>query len=393
MTWLRLSLKEWQRRPLRTSVTAAGVAIATAALFSLLAFQRGYRDGVRHELDRLGAHILVVPKGCPYDAASIALHGASWPCYLKSRYLAEVRAVRGIAAAAPVFMAAVYDTTGAQSVYVGVETNILALKSTWQIEGTFPEHDGELLVGADAARRNGWRIGQQVRLPALTGQQGTVTGILRPTQGADDTFIFMPLSDAQRRFHHANELTHILVRLTHPDKLDDAVAQLRGCDAGLSMNVVPLAHMFRSIQSLVNSTRLLLGCIALVALLAAGTGVSNTILMAVSERARELGVMRAIGASRADIFRLVWLETVQVCLSGAVLGIGVAFLASRLVEHWVRSKLPFAPTDALVRWEWWIAAACLGCALVLGSIAGFLPACRAARIAPITAMRRAEGWA
>ena len=103
--------------------------------------------------------------------------------------------------------------------------------------------------------------------------------------------------------------------------------------------------------------------------------------------------MRAIGASRADIFRLVWLETIQVCLSGAVLGIGVAFLASRFVEHWVRSKLPFAPTDALVRWEWWIAAACLGCALVLGSVAGFLPACRAARIAPITAMRRTEGWA
>src|SRR6266850_7907839 len=393
MNWLRLSLKEWQRRPLRTSVTAAGVAIATAALFSLLAFQRGYRDGVRHELDRLGAHILVVPKGCPYDAASIALHGASWPCYLKSRYLAEVRAVPGIAAAAPVFMAAVYDRGGTQAVYVGVETNILALKNSWQIEGKFPEKDGELLVGADSARRNGWRIGELVRLPALKDQSGTVTGILRPTQGADDTFIYMPLSDAQRRFHHANELTHILVRLADPNKLDNVVAQLRGCDAGLSMNVVPLAHMFRNIQSMVNSTRLLLGCIAAVALLAAGTGVSNTILMAVAERARELGVMRAIGASRANIFRLVWMETVQVCLSGAVIGIMLAFLASRMVEAWVRSKLPFAPTDALVGWEWWIAAACLGCAVVLGSMAGFLPAWRAACIAPITAMRKAEGWA
>jgi putative ABC transport system permease protein len=159
------------------------------------------------------------------------------------------------------------------------------------------------------------------------------------------------------------------------------------------MNVVPLAHMFRSIQSMVNSTRLLLGCIAAVALLAAGTGVSNTILMAVAERARELGVMRAIGASRVNIFRLVWMETVQVCLSGAVIGIMLAFLASRMVEAWVRSKLPFAPTDALVRWEWWIAAACLGCAIVLGSMAGFLPAWRAACIAPITAMRKAEGWA
>src|SRR5437660_11986474 len=108
MTWARLSANEWRRRPVRTSVTAAGVAIATAALFSLLACQSGYRDGVQRELDRLGAHILVVPKGCPYDAASIALHGASWPCYLKSRYLEEVRSVPGIAAAAPVLMIAEY---------------------------------------------------------------------------------------------------------------------------------------------------------------------------------------------------------------------------------------------------------------------------------------------
>jgi putative ABC transport system permease protein len=97
-------------------------------------------------------------------------------------------------------------------------------------------------------------------------------------------------------FNHPFELTHILVRLRDPDDLDRAVSQLRGCDAGLAMNVVPLAHVFDTIQSLVNSTRLLLGCIAGVALLVAGAGVSNTILMAVAERQRELAVLRAIGA-------------------------------------------------------------------------------------------------
>lgn len=393
MTWLRLSLKEWQRRPLRTSVTAAGVAIATATLFSLLAFQRGYRDGVRQELDRLGAHVLVVPKGCPYDAASMALHGASWPCYLKARYLDEVRAVLGVATAAPVFMSAVYDAGGNQSVYVGVETNFLALKTGWRIEGRFPENENALLVGSEAARRNSWQIGQQVPLPGLSNQIGRVAGILAPTQGADDTFIYLRLTDAQRLFGRANELTHILVRLADPDDLDHAVTQLRGCDAGLAMNVVPLAHLFHTIQSLVNSTRLLLGCVALIALLVAGVGVSNTVLMAVAERTREIGVMRAIGASQGNIFRLVCLETIQVCLSGAVAGVVVAFLASRTVEAWVRTKLPFSPTDALVRWEWWVAAVCLACAIVLGGLAGFLPAWRAARVLPMTAIRAAGGRA
>jgi ABC-type transport system, involved in lipoprotein release, permease component len=391
MTWLRLSLKEWQRRPLRTSITAAGVAIATATLFSLLAFQRGYREGVRQELSRLGAHILVVPKGCPYDAASIALHGGSWPCYLKGRYLDEVRAVAGVATAAPVFMSALYASNDEQFVYVGVETNILALKPGWRIDGRFPENENELLVGSEAARRNRWKIGQQVKLPGLGDQNGLVAGMLAPAHGADDTFIYLRLPDAQRLFERTNELTHILVRLADPNALDETVKQLRGCDAGLAMNVVPLAHLFHTIQSLVNSTRVLLGCVALVALLVAGVGVSNTVLMAVTERTRELGVMRAIGASQRDIFELVWLETIQVCLTGAVAGVALAFLASRGVEAWVRRTLPFSPTDALVRWEWWIAAACLACVVVLGSLAGFLPAWRAARVSPMTAIQNAGG--
>jgi hypothetical protein len=97
MTWTLLSLREWQRRPLRMSITTMGVALAVAALWSLLAFAHGYQPGLRNDLDKLGAHIIVVPKGCPYDAASLALHGASWPCYLKAEYLKEVRGTHGIA--------------------------------------------------------------------------------------------------------------------------------------------------------------------------------------------------------------------------------------------------------------------------------------------------------
>ena len=89
----------------------------------------------------------------------------------------------------------------------------------------------------------------------------------------------------------------------------------------MDMNIVPLAHLFRSIQGLVSSTRALLLCVLIVALLVAGAGVSNTILMAVTERTREIGVMRAVGASRTDIFRLIWLEAMQVCVVGGMAGV------------------------------------------------------------------------
>ncbi len=391
MNWLKLSLAGWRLRPLRTGVTAAGVGLAVAAWFSLLSFQAGYRDGMKNELARLGAHILVVPKGCPYDAASIALHGASWPCYLPAAYLDEVCAAPGVTTAAPAFMTALHEGTSTNTVYVGVDEKFLRLRPAWQIRGRFPQATNELLLGAEAAQRRGWQLGQTVPLPGLTNATGLVSGILGPTHGAEDDFIYLRLADAQHLFAHPRQLTHILVRLADSNALDRAVTHLRGCDAGMDMNIVPLAHLFHTIQSLVNSTRLLLGCVAAVALLVAAAGVGNTILMAVAERTREIGVMRALGASRADIFRLFWWETMQVCLVGGVGGLAFAFLASRVLENWLRARLPFAPVDALIRWEWWAAAAGLAGAALVGSIAGFLPAWRAARLSPVLAMRSTGG--
>jgi putative ABC transport system permease protein len=197
----------------------------------------------------------------------------------------------------------------------------------------------------------------------------------------------MPLADAQKIFKRPGQLTHILVRLTDPNALDTVVGELHGCDAGMDMNVVPMAHLFRTIQGLMNSTRLLLGCIAAVALLIAGAGVSNTVLMAVSERTREIGVMRAIGASRGNVFFITWLETVTLCALGGLAGLIVAGAASSAVEAWLRERLPFAPTGALVHFEPATLLACLLAAAALGTLAGLLPAWRAAHLSPVEAMR------
>lgn len=380
------------RRRLRSAVTASGVALAVALAFCLISFQRGYQRGLTAEMNRLGAHLLVVPKGCPYDAASIALHGASWPCYLQSAYLKTVQETPHVFVAAPVLMSALYDEkTGGQNVYCGVEPSILALKRNWRVNGVLPTRPGELLIGSEQARENRWRVGQQIALPGLKGKQGRISGILQPTQGADDLFFFMPLADAQRIFQRPNELTHILVRLDDPERVDNVTLALRGCDAGLEMTVVPLSHLFRTIQNLVQSTRVLLACVALAALLAAGAGVSNTILMAVTERTREIGVLRAIGASRGTVFALILAETLLLCALGGVIGLGLAVVGASGFEAWLRERLPFSPRDALVRPEGIVFAFCLAVSLALGTVAALLPAWRGARLSPVEAIRRGGG--
>ena len=97
--------------------------------------------------------------------------------------------------------------------------------------------------------------------------------------------------------------------------------------------------------------------------------------------------MRAVGASSADVFRLIWLETLQVCLGGALAGLLLAVLGASSLEAWLRERLPFAPTDALVRPEMGLAAVCIGAAICLGSLAGLLPAWRAASLSPVEAIR------
>ncbi len=392
MTYFRFALSSFWRRPLRSLITTAGVSIAVATAFSLLAFQRGYTRSLWTELDKLGAHILIVPKGCPYEAASLALHGANWPCYLKATYLEETRAVPGIAAIAPVFMSAFYNSEGRHTVYAGIDTNMLAIKPMWKMDGRFPGTN-EILIGADVARKRNWRLGQTVTLPEVKNAQRVVAGVLQPTHSSDDGFIFMPLQDAPQRSLHPHELTHALLRLRDPNELDQVVKALRGCDAAMQMNIVPLAHLFGTIQSLANSTRWFLGCATLVALLAAGAGVASTLLIAISERAREIGVMRAVGASPMDVFRLIWLEAMQTCLIGGAIGTLVAFASMNAVESWLRARLPFNPGGEIMAWEWQVATVSMGASLLLGCFAGWLPAWRASRSTPREAMRAKDAFA
>ncbi len=388
MRWIMLVSRNLVRRPVRTLVSLGGLALAVAALFSLMSFERGYQEGMRGELDRLGAHILVVPKGCPYDSASMALHGASWPCYLKAEYLTRVRHTAGVDAAAPVLMNAVYnEQTGSSAVYLGVEPDILRLKRGWHIDGRLPTAPDECMLGSSTAVTLHAGRGSSLPLPALGQAHFRVTGVLGRTDGADDGFTFLSLAGAQQVFKRPGQLTHILVRLADPDRLDAVVADLRGCDAGMEMNVVPMAHLFQSIQSLVGSTRVVLGMVAVIALLIAAAGVGNTLLMAVNERSREIGMLRATGASSPQVFAMILLETWVLCTVGALTGVGTAAITARLLEGWLRDRLPFTPIGALMHPDTGLAALCVLAAWVVGAIGALLPAVRAAGLSPIAAMR------
>jgi putative ABC transport system permease protein len=388
---LSLTFKNLTRRKLRTIIAVAGVAIAFATLFSLVTFQHGYEHGLRRELDQLGAHILVVPKGCPYDAASLALHGANWPCYLKSAYLKQVAQTPGVAAAAPVLMTAHYGTNQENDVWLGVTPEFLKLKPRWKISGSFPQAAHSVLIGARKAESLHATAGDQVRIKPLS-EPVLVAGVLNPTDGPDDDFVFARLEDVQRWFGRPESLTHILVKLSDPSLLEHTVEQLRGCDAGMQMNIVPLAHLFETIRNIVNSTRHLLLGLAAVSLLISMTALANTMIMAVLERTREIGVLRATGASPGQVFCLFAAESLAITCIGAGAGLLAALSGSQLIESWIRSQLLYAPGTSLIRFDFASALICFAATALVGSLAALLPALRAARLSPVAAFRAQSSY-
>jgi putative ABC transport system permease protein len=116
-------------------------------------------------------------------------------------------------------------------------------------------------------------------------------------------------------------------------------------------------------------------------------GVINTIMMSVYERTGEIGVMKAIGAFRGDIFELIWLETLVVCVAGAVAGSGLAVAGSRLVEAAIKKAVNIGVQGSMVLINWQIILGVLAGAVVVGFFAGLYPAWRAASMHPITAIR------
>ena len=384
MQWFYLGFKNLARRPTRTILTVLGVAIAIAVLYSLFEFQRGYQSRLKGELGALGAHIMVVPKGCPYEAATIALHGGKWPRYMDEDLLDKVKANPGVAQAAGVIMDAVFAPGNKNVIMLGIDEDYMKLRPAWKIHGSWFTSDSSVILGATVAEEAGLKPGDLWTVPDKNVTL-RVSGVLGRTNTQDDGFTFMPRKTLQRISGLEGKLVLILIKARQVDKTEDLVASLKASE--VDMNVFPLSELLGTISALMASTRVFVSAIIFIAIILGGVGVLNTVLMAVFERTREIGMMKAMGGSRGDVFKLVWAETILATVAGGIAGVAIAVGSARLVEALIRGMIPYAPEGSLIGFSPVTLIACIGLSLVLGLLAGFYPACRAASIKPIEAIK------
>ncbi len=391
MNFFTLASKNLIRRRGRTILTVLGVAIAISVLFSLLSLNSGYEMELNKEVNSMGIHMLAVPKGCPYEAASLIIHGGVVPKYLAAGDLENVSRIPDVELAIPMLMhqfLKVDEKTGKSTPHIiyGIKMEeMLRLKPWWKVEGRFftDNETRVMLVGRDLAEKENLTVGQV--LPVGPKKESfTIVGILERTGDQDDQFHFFPLKEAQRVFSKEEKITTIAVKVRDVGRISAVSTEMEKIP---DIQVVTMTQIMGTIMNLAGSAKSLLLTVIVIALIISAFGIINTLLMSVNERTREFGMMKAIGASGSDIGKMVLMETVIITFSGGIIGTVAALVGSSLIESFVKGLLPYSPAGSLISFSPELVAFALAFSVALGLVCGIYPAFLSARLTPMEAIR------
>ena len=351
----------------------------------------GYSGAIDKSIDMLGFQVMIMAKGCPYEAATMMLKGGTGLKYMKESVTGDVAKEPEVEKVTPFMMSAVFDPnkgeSGGIAGYFGVDPGSFpAMKPFIRFRqgGWFRDPAAmEAVMGFEAAELEQREVGDTILVPEKNAKL-KVVGVMERTGTQDDGTIFVPLGTLQR-IAGTDKITTIGIRT----KKDADMAKLEAKLYQLpDVQVVSFTQVKQTIMKLVATARVMVLSIAAVAILIAMAGVANTILMSVLERLQEIGILKTMGAMPADIFRLVWTETLILCAGGGIAGIGLAFILARITDVLVRRILPYAPSGGLVAIDARLALLTMGVIVSVGLVSGLYPAWRAGRVRPLDSMRR-----
>ncbi|HAF95700.1 MAG TPA: hypothetical protein DER10_02735 [Elusimicrobia bacterium] len=386
-----VAYKNLLRKKTRAALTAGGIALSAWVLATLLGFNRGYENGLNRDIDNMGFQVLLTAKGCPYEAATLMLKGGTGLRYMPESVVKTVYLNPEVEKVTPMLMQGVFDPNkgenGAIAAYLGVDAlTFPAMKGYLEFKqgGWFKDNNAyEAVMGFEAAELEQREVGDKLLIPGVD-KELAVTGILKRSGTQDDGTIFLPIGAVQKIFGKQGKLTGLGIKVRKD--ADMAAFENKLYDLP-DVQVVSMAQVKTTIMNLVNSARVIVLGIAVIAVIIAMAGVINTILMSVMERYAEIGILKSMGAMPLDIFKMIWAETAMLCSVGGAGGIFLSFLTARVSESAVRYFLPYAPNGALIALDWRICLFAFLLIVVGGLLSGVYPAWRAARVRPLEAIR------
>lgn len=370
-------IKNLFRRKTRTLLTILGISIGVAAIIGLGAMADGMQSGYGAMLGGSKAD-LVISQPNTFDISyssvdeSISQQIASMP---------EVSQVSGMlqgfvqAEDNPLFFVFGYPLDS----FVLTRFQIITGSEPYSREAQFT-HGKPLWLGSAAAEVFHKKTGDTLR---IGGSAYRVVGIYQTGDAFEDSGALLSLAGAQDLLGKPRQVSLYYVQLKSPDLSQRFITRVQRLWSDLQVSG---ASDFADKQALIDILKAFVWVIGFFAILLGGVGMLNAQLMAVFERTREIGVLRAVGWSSRRVLGLILGETILVCLAGGLLGIGLGWLSLRMIS---RTTILMGVSTANLGITLIIQA--LMVVMVLGLVGGFYPAWRASRLPPVEALRYEAG--
>jgi putative ABC transport system permease protein len=389
---LRALRENW----VRSALTVLGITIGVGSVVLLLAIGIGVKKDVTNQVDSLGANVMfVVPgkldsSGQPNPMSTLGIST------LTQADVDALRKVPGITLSLPVsFVFGTVDRgkVSTSALVFGAPPPISQWRPTPMLEGRFyteAERSARLCVLSFAQKQELFgskpAVGQDVKIRDVDYKVVGVTKKEEDSLFGQFSFAniaYVPYRAVREAYPGGGQINRIFLKIdyrTSPSEIKGAVeAALRASHEGKEdFGVLTPLQLQSAVNKLFNIVSSLVIGIGAVSLVVAGIGIMNIMLVTVTERTREIGVRKTVGARRADIFAQFLVEAVLMCLLGGVSGTGIAWVICIIVARSTPLKATMTPG---------VIGLAFGVCLVVGLVFGVAPAMRAARQDPIQALR------
>ncbi len=407
MIWtetLRTAVEAIRSHRLRSVLTMLGILIGIAAVILTVGLGQGAQVQVREQIDKLGSNLLIISPGSTTSATGVrgGRGSASTLTMKDAQALSSPAVAPDIARVAPVStssQALTAGTTNWTTTVVGTTPDWLQVRARTLNQGRFLtaadlDSAAQVVVlgsetGAELFGRRS-PVGQSV---TVNGATLTVIGVLdavgSSSSSNDDDQAIVPMTTAASRIAGGSTRTSVATIYVEAKSQAALTAAYQEANAALlsAHGVTAAAADFTisSQQSLLDTATstdrtltILLGGVAALSLLVGGIGVMNIMLVSVTERIREIGLRKALGATPRLIRRQFLAEASILGFTGGLLGLTLGFVGAAILPRFLDQPVTVSPVAAL---------GALAVALGIGLGAGVYPASRAARLAPIDALR------